>query len=400
MDEDSVFEVEHVSKKFCKSLTTSMKYALQDVGRHFFGFKNHSDRLRKKEFWAVNDVSFKLKKGESLGLIGHNGSGKTTLLQLMNGILAPDIGKISIRGSMGALIGVGAGFHPLLTGRENIYINGAILGLSQEKIDEKFEDIVKFADIGDFLDTPVKHYSSGMFVRLGFAISYQMDPDVLLIDEVLAVGDEKFQTKCFNAIEKIKETAAVVLVSHNLAMIQKMSTHVATLEHGHLKMYENDPKLAIKKYLDDYGRRRQRVLEEENCKITNLKILNPDLEGYYQIENKGGVIIEGDAEIPLLYKKLEMRVDFASQTHVHIAECNSTLNEVNILNKKGKFHFKIEMPDVGLTSGFYFIGVQILNYGTEDRLCWHDLFAKLKMNQKYMTTAPVQFRGKWNLTDL
>jgi len=187
---DIAITVDHVSKKYCKSLKRSMLYGVTDIGRNTLGLSSHSGNLRKSEFWAVDDVSFEVKKGETLGIIGPNGSGKTTLLKMLNGIFWPDKGKITVKGRVGALIEVGAGFHPLLTGRENIYINAAILGMTKEEVDEKFDDIVEFADIGDFLDTPVKFYSRGMYVRLGFAVAVHCEPDILLVDEVLAVGDK------------------------------------------------------------------------------------------------------------------------------------------------------------------------------------------------------------------
>ncbi|MFQ6119424.1 MAG: ABC transporter ATP-binding protein, partial [Methanosarcinales archaeon] len=146
MDDDIAIKVEHVSKKYCKSLKRSMFYGLKDIARNTLGLSSHSERLRKHEFWAVNDVSFEVRRGETLGIIGPNGSGKTTILKMLNGIFWPDKGKITINGSVGALIEVGAGFHPMLTGRENVYINGAILGMSKKETDEKFNDIVNFAD--------------------------------------------------------------------------------------------------------------------------------------------------------------------------------------------------------------------------------------------------------------
>lgn len=171
MDKDVAIKVDNVSKKYCKSLKRSMLYGVKDIARNTFGLSSHSDKLRKDEFWAVDDVSFEVKKGETLGIIGPNGSGKTTMLKMLNGIFWPDKGKITLKGKVGALIEVGAGFHPLLTGRENIYINAAILGMTKEEVDKKFDEIVEFADIGDFLDVPVKHYSSGMYVRLGFSVA-------------------------------------------------------------------------------------------------------------------------------------------------------------------------------------------------------------------------------------
>ena len=204
---DIAIKAEHVSKKFCKSLRYVMTYGAADITRDFFSIKSKTEELRDGEFWAVNDVSFELKRGETLGIIGPNGSGKSTILKMLNGIYLPDHGRLKIEGRVGALIEVGAGFHPMLTGRENIYVNGTILGLSKREIDKKFDGIVDFADIGDFLDSPVKHYSSGMFVRLGFAVAVHCEPDVLLIDEVLAVGDTEFNLKCYQKIQEIKKNS-------------------------------------------------------------------------------------------------------------------------------------------------------------------------------------------------
>src|SRR4030042_894305 len=202
-----------------------MYYGMMDIGRNMFGLASHSERLKNGEFWALDDVSFDVKKGETLGIIGANGSGKTTLLKLLNGIFWPDRGRIAIKGKVGVLIEVGAGFHPLLTGRENIYINSAILGMTKKEVDKKFDVIVEFSDIGEFLDTPVKYYSSGMFVRLGFAIAVHCEPDILLIDEVLAVGDIRFQVKCFGRVQEFKETGkTMILVTHDMGDIQKHTT--------------------------------------------------------------------------------------------------------------------------------------------------------------------------------
>ncbi len=233
MNDDTVISVEQVSKKYCKSLKRSMYYGLQDVLRNSFGLPAHSECLRSEEFWALDAVSFELKKGQTLGIIGPNGSGKTTLLKLLNGIFWPDKGKISVRGRVGALIEVGAGFHPLLSGRDNIYINAAILGMTKAEVDKKFDAIVDFADIGDFLDTPVKYYSSGMFVRLGFAVAVHCEPDVLLIDEVLAVGDMDFRRKCLDALRTLhRGKRTLVFVSHDLTQVESICSDVLWLDHG------------------------------------------------------------------------------------------------------------------------------------------------------------------------
>ena len=224
MDEETVISVEKVSKKYCKSLKKSMYYGAMDIGKNMLGLSSRSERLRKDEFWALNNISFEVKKGETLGIIGPNGSGKTTLLKLLNGIFWPDKGKITIKGRVGALIEVGAGFHPLLTGKENVYINAAILGMAKKEVDEKFDEIIEFADIGDFINTPVKFYSSGMFVRLGFAVAVHCEPNILLVDEVMAVGDKEFQIRCYQKMHQIRKSGTtIILVSHNEYTIREQT---------------------------------------------------------------------------------------------------------------------------------------------------------------------------------
>lgn len=247
-----------------------MLYGIKDIGRNMLGLSSHSDKLRKNEFWAVNDVSFELKKGETLGIIGPNGSGKTTLLKILNGIFWPDKGKITIKGRVGALIQVGAGFHPMLTGRENIYINSAILGMSKKEIDNKFDDIVEFADIGDFIGSPVKFYSSGMFVRLGFAVAVHCEPDILLIDEVLAVGDIDFQSKCLNKIGEMREKGvSTIIVSHRMGVISRFCQRALFLDHGNTK-YIGD----VTKSIDLYKRN---ISAKEH--IGNFEFLQGDVKG-------------------------------------------------------------------------------------------------------------------------
>jgi lipopolysaccharide transport system ATP-binding protein len=235
MTNDTVIKAEHLYKKYCRSLKHTMLYGIQDITRNAIGLSAKSERLRNGEFWAVDDISFKVRRGATLGIIGANGSGKTTLLKLINGIIMPDEGRIEIRGRIGALIEVGAGFHPLLTGKENVYVNGAILGMRKREIDDKFDEIIDFADIGDFVDVPVKHYSSGMYVRLGFAVAVYCQPDILLIDEVLAVGDMAFQAKCFDKVNHLKgKGVTIVLVSHDMNKVAQYSDEVLMLDGGRL----------------------------------------------------------------------------------------------------------------------------------------------------------------------
>jgi ABC-2 type transport system ATP-binding protein len=218
--------VEHVSKRF------TMRYhrTIKQMSIALLRGQDLSDT-----FLALDDVSFTVEQGESIGLMGLNGSGKSTLLKLINGVMRPDSGKVLTRGRIAGLIATGAGFHPQLTGRENVFLNAAILGMSEKETKRKFDDIVEFADIGRFLDTPVGHYSSGMFARLGFAVAVHTDSDIFLVDEVLAVGDRPFKKKCIARMQEIKkEGRTLFYVSHAPGSVRKMCDRVLVLENGKL----------------------------------------------------------------------------------------------------------------------------------------------------------------------
>jgi lipopolysaccharide transport system ATP-binding protein len=194
---------------------------------------NGSGELEDREFWAVQDLSFQVRKGEALGIIGANGAGKSTTLKLLSRILRPDRGRIAARGRISALIEVGAGFHQDLTGRENVYLNGCILGMSRREITRKFDEIVEFAGIGEAIDTPVKRYSSGMYARLGFAVAAHVDADILLVDEVLSVGDMQFQEKCFERMRRVvRQGTTVIFVSHNLQAVQMLCPRAMLMKAG------------------------------------------------------------------------------------------------------------------------------------------------------------------------
>lgn len=247
MDEVLV-SAEGVSKKFCRSLKRSLWYGLQDIGSELAGRRHGGNgMLRKDEFWALQDVSFELRRGQCLGLIGRNGAGKTTLLRMLNGLIRPDEGRIEIRGHVGALISLGAGFNPVLSGRENIYINASVLGLSRKDIDRNIDDIIDFAELRESIDAPVQSYSSGMQVRLGFSVASALEPDVLLLDEILAVGDTAFRSKCFKRIGEVMQRAAVIFVSHSEVQINRICDSVILLNAGRVN-YQGDPTGALTRY--------------------------------------------------------------------------------------------------------------------------------------------------------
>src|SRR5579862_7003873 len=210
------------------------------------------------ELWALRDVSLEIQPGEAIGLIGRNGAGKSTLLKLLSRITLPTEGRIVMRGRVATLLEVGTGFHPELSGRENIFVNGAILGMRRREIESRFDDIVDFSGIERFIDTPVKRYSSGMFVRLAFAIAAHLEPEILLVDEVLAVGDADFQRKCLGKMAEVSEGGrTVVFVSHNMAAVQRLCTRVFVIENGRLAL-EGSPADAVAAYLDRGGPGRER----------------------------------------------------------------------------------------------------------------------------------------------
>lgn len=224
--------VEGLSKKFGLSLRDAMKYGFIDTGRRLIG-RGKDNHQRPGEFWALDNVNFTLEQGDALGIMGVNGSGKTTLLRILNGTYSPDTGKVTLRGRIGALIAAGAGFSPMLTGRENIYLSAALLGMTPSETNNKFDEIVNYAGLNDFIDMPVRNYSSGMTVRLGFSVAVMGTPEILLIDEILAVGDINFQKKCYERIIALKEGGTtILLVSHSPGSIWAVCNKALILHKG------------------------------------------------------------------------------------------------------------------------------------------------------------------------
>ena len=256
--EKPIIEARNISKKYLINHQKAGYVTLRDTLTRLFQnpFKAlrkavHEQLTKKEAFWALDDINFSIARGEVVGIIGHNGAGKSTLLKILSQITLPTTGEITIRGRVGSLLEVGTGFHPELTGRENIFLNGAILGMTKKEITEKFDAIVAFADIAQFLDTPVKYYSSGMYVRLAFSVAAHMEPDVLIIDEVLAVGDMEFQKKCLGKMDEItkKDGRTILFVSHNMNAIEQLCKKVIVLEKGKI-VFQGETKEGIKRHIN------------------------------------------------------------------------------------------------------------------------------------------------------
>ena len=314
---DTIIRVENLGKKYIighQQEGRARYVALRDVlangaSRLLKSWGKRESNPAREEFWALKDVSFEVKQGEVIGIIGRNGAGKSTLLKVLSRITEPTTGRISIKGRVASLLEVGTGFHPELTGRENIYLNGAILGMSKAEIKKKFDEIVAFAEVEKFLDTPVKRYSSGMYVRLAFAVAAHLEPEILVVDEVLAVGDAAFQKKCLGKMGDVatKEGRTVLFVSHNMAAVEKLCTQGIVLNQGILK-FTGAQTEAITHYLTTFSEAKTALKERNDHRgsgeiiITNIEI--KDKQGNLLDTIKSGQTID----IYFYFKKCSQKV--------------------------------------------------------------------------------------------
>lgn len=362
MPDDIILKVEHVSKKFCRGIKHVMLYGAKDIACSMIGLSSNSEKLRNGEFWAVDDVSFELRRGETLGLIGPNGSGKSTILKMINGIFMPDKGNVKIKGRMGALIEVSAGFHPMLTGRENIYINGAIIGMTKSEIDKKFDEIVDFAEIGDFIDSPVKHYSSGMYVRLGFAVAVHTDPDILLIDEVLSVGDMNYRMKCIEKIKEFQKTGkAIIFVSHEMSTVKKICQRSIWNQDG--KIREMGDSNQIVDHFVDHMRKMNVDLDNQSSvrseALELLDIWSEDIEG----KRRGDFRFSESVVICVKYNlrkhvnDLIFGIALFAGDNICVSALHTGIDDIILKPKIGINEIKIEYPNINLLSGTYYFNI-------------------------------------------
>lgn len=351
MSDDILIKVDNVSKKFCRTLKRSLWYGVEDVVGEVMGHQGGQDKLRPGEFWAINGVSFELRRGECLGLIGRNGAGKTTLLRLLNGLIKPDKGRIEMRGRVGALIALGAGFNPILTGRENIYVNGSVLGLRKKEIDNKLEEIIDFAEIEDFIDSPVQSYSSGMQVRLGFAVATALEPDVLLLDEVLAVGDVSFRAKCYQRIGQLINKAAVIYVAHDMNQIGRICNQVLVLSKG-LGVFLGDPSQGIAEYLNDSSSQGEELIGGCKVWVPDLEIHNIYVEpSPMQYGEQVTVVVDCTAVV--LREVGSLRCNFVNQEKLLVADYDSCARDHVYKLLPGRNTLKIPLGQLTLSRGKY-----------------------------------------------
>jgi len=359
-------EVQGLGKKFCRSLKHSLWYGFKDMARELAGLSKAQDQLRKHEFWALRDLEFSLAEGESLGLIGPNGAGKTTLLRILNGLVKPSMGYTAIRGRVGALIALGAGFNPILTGRENVFINAAVLGIPRREVEAKLEAIVEFAEIGPFIDAPVQTYSSGMQVRLGFSVAIHMKPDVLLVDEVLAVGDMAFARKCFTRMSEILTSGVtVIFVSHTIRHVERICQKALLLDGGKAlalgKAWDVCQEYYALANLKSLGKTATgegqssavygKHADPENFRVTRISLLNDKGEsaGQFVIMQGFKVRVEFIAKRPI--KRLAMGVLIQTLDGIHVISLSNFGQEPAC--EGGEGYLECSVKELPLREGAY-----------------------------------------------
>lgn len=420
MDGRNAIEVSHISKSFKVYLDKG--YTLKDR-LVFHNNKKYENRV------VLKDISFTVKKGEAIGLIGHNGCGKSTTLKLLTRIMYPDSGTITMNGRVSSLIELGAGFHPDMSGRENIYINASIFGLTRKEIDARLDDIIAFSELEEFIDNPVRTYSSGMYMRLAFSVAINVDADILLIDEILAVGDVNFQAKCFNRLREIKaQGTTIVIVSHSLGQIEQICDRSIWLDEGVIRS-EGKPRDVHPEYLDFMGVKREKVAQRENERQKKRKENNED-----KIELEDGEVDEikrwgnGSARIQSVYlfnslgnqqtvfktgEDIQIKINYEVNKPVEDVvlgigifrsdglQCYGTNTRIEQfpefgLNKTGSFNIKLKK--LLLLPGKYLIDIAIES-GISEPVDYYREAASLEVYTEINDVGVVRIEHDWEIND-
>ena len=357
----TVIDIENVSKRFVIRKEKSLKERLVNFGR---------SNLHKEDFWALRDVSLQISSGSTVGLIGPNGSGKSTLLKHIGGIIQPTTGSIRLRGRLAALLELGAGFHPDLTGRENVYLNASILGLSRQETDRHFDAIVDFSGIEAFIDTQVKFYSSGMYVRLAFAVAVHVDPDILLVDEVLAVGDEPFQRKCLERIRSFQHDGrTIIMVTHSLDQVAEFCDRAVVLEHGRVAE-DGTPREALKVLRADFESARLEEVEKaqavegiapSGARITGVNLRTADgVAPMPPLATGDGMIVEVEVQTdrPLHDWELSVGVTTTMGSVLMSTSTRALKTPLNPLTGRGNYAFRLAGLPLG--EGEYIVQARVI----------------------------------------
>jgi len=431
-------QVEDISKSFKKhqrrkSFLTLKSTLVRDIKTRF------KTRSEDDLFWALRDVDLTVEPGETVGLIGSNGSGKSTLLKIIAGILKPTSGNLNINGRLSALIELGAGFHPEISGRENVFINGIMLGLTKNEIQEKFDEIVDFAELWDFIDNPVRTYSSGMFMRLGFSVAVHVNPDILLIDEVLAVGDQSFFHKCLEKIFDFKRrNKTIVIVTHDLLAVEKLCSRAIWLSNGRKKA-EGIPSEVINSYLVSitkkeekrYANQHQQVMEsletlsgdqqetgegeDENMpdtsridrknkrwgtrevEITNVKMLDRDSKEKYVFQSGEELIVQLKYLAPKVIARPVFGIGFYLSDGTWVFGTNTNLEKINIESIVGEGTINIVFPAVHLIENTYLVSIAV-HAEDETPYDYHDKIYKVAFRSEIRDAGIIRLPHEWRFS--
>jgi lipopolysaccharide transport system ATP-binding protein len=375
-----VLDVDHVWKIYCRNLQRAMRYGIRDLGREVFGTGHDraQEDLRPGEFFAVRDAHFQVEPGECVAMIGPNGAGKSTMLKMINGLIKPDAGQVQIRGKIGALIELGTGFNPILSGKENIYINAAVLGMPKREVDLLFDEIVDFAELGHVINDPIKTYSSGMRVRLGFSIAANLRPQLLLMDEVLAVGDVGFRMKCFKHLRTlVKNGVSIILVTHAVGMLQRVATRSIVFGKGKI-IHDGELETGCTIYEEMLGasdrvRERQHDSKDQMARIEQIEIVNEHGQPQKEFDTGQTVKLQIKLTCRQPIKNARLVVALCSPVHGVISSMSTVYHGVKFsldpkIDPDGKT-VTLKFDDIRLLIGAYHFNISL--YGPETTAFFH-----------------------------
>ena len=380
-----------LGKKYARSLRQAVNYGMRDVMSEMFGRKRQA-QLRQDEFWALKDVGFELARGECLAVLGSNGAGKSTLLKLLSGMLLPDGGSIERHGRMEKMIELSGGFSPQLTGRENVALRARLLGLTATQLAQRIDEIVDFAEIAEFIDTPVQFYSSGMRSRLGFALSVVMQPDILIIDEVLAVGDLGFRMKCYERVDQMRASAAVILVSHSMNHVARMASRALVLHKGRVA-HLGDVQTGIATYHELSGAHQPGKRASHHPELVEFSLTTPAgrLEDGDTLPFGSNAILEASHAAD---EALSVSVILGEVKGHALVEWNSRRSGLTVPPGAG---FKLDLGRLELCPGAYH--VSLVGFAPDGRQVFLSEPLHLKIDGDYFNNIRIQPRGSWTLDD-
>ena len=368
-----ILDVQNVWKIYCRQLKRAMWYGVRDLARQLVGAgkDRHHDDLRPGEFFAVRDANFKVHAGECVAMIGPNGAGKSTMLKMINGLIRPDQGDIRIRGRVGALIELGTGFNPILSGRENIYINAAVLGMGRQEVDRIFDKIVDFAELEHVIDDPIKSYSSGMRVRLGFSVAANLRPQLLLMDEVLAVGDVGFRMKCFKHLNELtKSGVSIILVTHAVGMLQRVANRAVVFGQGKI-VHDGDLETGCTIYEQMMGASDRAVAKRKEtpgaiANIGNVRVLNQRGEAQGEFETGEDLRLSIQLTTSKPIQKARLVVALCSPVHGVLSSLSTPYQQVEFDVIPPEVTVELRLPRLPLLLGAYHFNISLLGPDTTD----------------------------------